>query len=286
MFVKEMVSEEEQTDGLPNWRPFYEEGWSAEERPAAQALWDWHLSLRTPRTPALDGEDLTAYFESEQDKVLSAEPLKVVPEDVWEAAYEACEAHDLPRELLAHQVRAARRLTGPVRFESQEELRAFLRRWVIPHGRLLAHLGDAAYTWQVPLVDELTLGFFRVGRLVWLPDDIEADRVFFPRDEREQYSIPVEALQQGRLDDNMRGFLWKQVVRARDHLGQGHDLTKELSGSRARAMRRWWMGAMELLTEIERREYDVWSEPPDLSRWQQWRIWLFSMAGTTRMRSR
>ena len=281
-----MALEETTKEYTRSWRPFYDDGWSSAQREAAQALWRWHQSLREPIHPALDGPDLTAYFEAEREKAEAAEPLQVVPEDVWEPAYRACREHDLPHDLLALQVAGARQIIPPVRFEDRSALQAFLRRWMFPHGRLLAQMADAAYTWQLPLVDELAQGFFLTGRLVYLPSEMADDRVFFPKSEREQYGVSLEGLQAGRLDEGMQRFMWKQIVRARDHFGQGHALLKDLSGRRARALRRWWMRGMELLAEIERRDYDVWSEPLEIPRWQRWRIQGMALVGKTQMRSR
>ena len=281
-----MALEETTKEHTQSWRPFYHDGWSSAQREAAQALWKWHQSLREPIYPALDGPDLTAYFEAEREKAEAAEPLHVVPEDVWKPAYQACREQDLPHDLLALQVAGARQVIPPVRFDNRPALQAFLRRWTFPHGRLLAQMADAAYTWQLPLVDELIQGFFLTGRLVYLPREMADDRVFFPRSEREQYGVSLEGLQAGRLDEGMRRFMWKQIVRARDHFGQGHALLKDLSGRRARALRRWWMRGMELLAEIERRNYDVWSEPLEISRWQRWRIQGLALIGRTQMRSR
>ena len=280
------MAEEKGNDAARGWRPFYEDGWSGERQSAARALWQWHLHLYDTAHPALDGDDLTAYFEAERKNAEAGEPLHAVPEEVWQAAYDACERFDLPRHMLARQVRGARLAIPPVRFESRDDLKAFLAFWTIPHARLLAHLGEAAYTWQLHHVDELAQGFFLTGRLVHLPREVAQDRIYFPRAELRQYDVTEEDLREGCIDENVKGFLWKQIVRARDHLGQGHQLTRELTGRRARALRKWWMGAMDMLREIEDRGYDVWSEPVALSRFQRWRIQLFALVGSTQMRAR
>ncbi len=267
-------------------RPFYDD-WSHRLRGAGQALWQWHLSLLEVQPPSRNGAG-TAYgnvFEADRQRVLEGQPLQLLREPVWQAAYEACQAHDLSAELLADQVDAARTLLGTVRFEAPEDLNVFIRRWAVAHARLLAGLAGVDRSWQLRSIDELSRGFFFVGRLMTLADDLDRDQLFMPMTDLEQRGVTVAQLKAGDVDEGVRRLLWKQSIRARDALGQGQSLIRDLSFRRRFALKRWWHGALEMLHEIERRDYDVWSEPLDLSFFRRMQINLQAVFGKAAGRS-
>jgi phytoene synthase len=266
-------------DTAAGHRPFYDSAWPRPKRDAARAIWDWHLALCDPHYPALDGNDLAAYFAAEREKAEAGEPLDIVPEDVRQRAYDACAEHDLPRELLVRQIDGAHRRVPPVRFESAKALRGFADRWVVPHARLLAHLGGATGSWQRKPVRELARGFFSTGRLAQLSADLDANRLFIPQERLKQQGVSLQQLRDGHLDESVRRLLWKQTVRARDYLAQGRSLADDLRGRLGRHFKRWWLGALEVLSEIERREFDVWSEPVRLSRWHRLQVRFQALLG-------
>ncbi len=89
------------TNRLP--QPFDETAWSKALKPAVQALWRWHLSLKTPSHHAYAGADQQAFFEEESARAEAGQPLRILPRPVAEAAYAACRMHNLPLALLAEQ---------------------------------------------------------------------------------------------------------------------------------------------------------------------------------------
>ncbi len=266
-------------------RPFYE-GWPRAVQPAAQALWHWHTHLAEPRVPALDGADRTAFFEDQVRRAGAGKPVSIVPPEVWAAAYEACAAHRLPRELLARQIRGAARYEPPLRLETAEDLNAFMQDWVAPHARLLAYLAGATLRSQQRHADELARGFFLTRVLLTLPADLQTDRVFIPLADLEQAGVSLDALREGRLDERVRKLLWKQVIRARDAFAQGRPLVHDLPWRLRGPFKRAWIGGLEVLHEIERRRYDVWSAPITLSLFQQAQVRLQALAGRTTFKAR
>lgn len=267
-------------------RPFYDDGWSRALQPAAQALWNWHTSLTEPQVPALDGADRAAFFEAAYTRAAAGEPVTIVPAAVREAAYGACEAHQLPRVMLARQIRGAAQREAPVRLATGEALNAFMQDWVAPHARLLAHLADAGLRSQQPFVDELARGFFLTRALVNLPADLEADRLFIPLSDLEQAEVSLDQLRAGRLDEPLRKVLWKQVIRARDAFAQGQPLVHDLAWRHRGAFKRWWLGGLEMLNEIQRRRYDLWSEPVRLSTFHRAQVRFQALAGRTSFKAR
>lgn len=262
------------SDHIP--RPFYD-SWSRSLRPAAHALWDWHSALVDPVVPA--GASADAFFDEQRQLAEAGAPVRLMHEEVSAAAYEACATHDLDLDLLGAQVEAARVLHGTTRFETAEDLDTFVRLWAVPHARLLAGLAGLDYSVQIAWTDELARGFFHLGRLASLPADMERDRLFLPLEELRQTDVTIDQLQEGRLDGGVRRLLWKHCVRIRDALAQGQALIDDLSFRQHYALKRCWFGALALLNELDRRDYDLWSEPLDLSPFRRVQVYLQTVFG-------
>jgi phytoene synthase len=261
-------------------RPFYDQ-WSRARRPAAHALWDWHAALADPQPGARNGAEggQAAFFAAERDRAEAGEPLHLVPEPVCRAAYDACAEHGLDRSLLGVQAAAARALCAPTRFETADALKRFVGRWAVPHGRLLAGLAGIELSSRLRYVDELARGFFHLGRLLRLPRDVRDDRLFVPVEALRRKGVSLEQLRTGTLDEEETGLLWKESVRVRDGLAQGRPLMAALSLRHRFALKRFWLGALELLDALEERDYDLWDRPPTLSPLQRGRVYLLTLFG-------
>lgn len=264
-------------------RPFYEKPWPAHSRDAARALWTWHLALLRAPSDGVFSEEVAFQLA---ETVEEGARIPWVSEDVADAAYAACARHGLSRTLLADQVRIAPRLWGTVRILDQADLESVVLGRAIAHGRLLARLAEAAHSWQIPYVDEFARGLFLVGRLMELSRDVPRDQVFIPMTDLEQAGVDVIQLREGRVNEPMRRLLWKQVIRARDALAHGAPLAGEVAPRFARAMKLWWMAGVEVLNEVERRDYDLWSKPLELSYFARVQVRFQARFGRTTFRKR
>jgi phytoene synthase len=228
-----------------------------------------------------DAAAMDTFFEGERGRAEAGEPLHLVPESVWREAYGACEAHGLDRDLLGAQVDAARLFVGPIRFATSDRLDTFVRLWAVSHARLLAGLAGIQSSVQRRHVDELARGFFLLGRVLTLPRDVRANRVFIPREEVEWAGVSMQQLQEGTQAEGMQRLLWKQSVRIRDALAQGAPLMAHLSFRRSYVLKYYWMGALALLNELERRDFDLWSGPLSLSWFRRVQVCLQVVFGRT-----
>lgn len=265
---------DDHTTDLP--RPFYD-NWSGHRRPAAQALWHWHSALTDPTVPT--SGSVEAFFDEERARAEAGEPLRLMPEETASAAYEACETHGLNFDWLGAQVEAARLLVGETRFQDADQLETFVRLWAVPHARLLAHLANVTNSVQIGWVDELARGFFHLAHLLRLPADLEQERLFIPLEELRQYEVSVDQLRTGPVTEAIRRLLWKQSVRVRDSLQRGRSLADDLGFRHRYALRRYWHGALALLDELDRRNYDLWSGPIELSLFRRLEVYLVMLFG-------
>ncbi|WP_103026484.1 squalene/phytoene synthase family protein [Salinibacter altiplanensis] len=268
------MGDDTHTSDLP--RPFHDD-WSRRRRPAARALWHWHSALVAPTVP--QDRDPESFFDEERARAEAGTLLCGVPDETASAAYEACETHSLPLDWLGAQVEAARLLAGETRFEQADQLDTFVRLWAVPHARLLAHLADVTNSVQIGWVDELARGFFHLGHLLRLPVDLEHGCLFVPLEELRQYDVSVERLRTGPVSEGARRLLWKQCVRVRDALQRGRALADDLGIRQRYALLRYWHGALALLDELDRRDYDLWSAPIELSRVRRLEVYLLMLFG-------
>lgn len=265
---------EENAPDLP--RPFYDE-WSRRHRPAAHALWHWHGALTEPTVPS--GASIDPFFDEERRRAEAGEPLRLMPEETWVDAYEACESHRLNYDWLGAQVEAARLFSGETRFDQADELETFVRLWALPHARLLAGLADLTNSVQIGWVDELARGFFHLAHLVSLPADLEKDRLFLPLEELRQYDVSVDQLRSGPATQSVQRLLWKQSVRVRDALQRGRSLVNDLPFRQRYALRWYWHGALAMIDELDRRDFDLWSEPVTLPFLRRAEVYLLMIFG-------
>lgn len=241
-------------------RPFYDRPWKGDQRGAAHALWHWHDALREATVPGREEAVVEAVAAVE-----AGTPVAFLPDSICQAAYAACDRHDLPRRLLASQVRAAAAMQPPVRFGESTDLRFFADEWAGSHGHLLARLGGLTLRSQLQAAGELAYGFFLVRRLVTLPHDIGEDLLFVPMVDVAQAGLSPYDLMSGPPQKASYKLMWKWSVRARDALAQGRTLARDLDPRPRRALRHAWYTALELLRVIEKRNFDVWSQPVELT---------------------
>lgn len=269
-------------DVPPSYRPFYDNWWGPRQS-AARVLWAFHSALVRPSVPVPedDASAVDTFFDGERARAEAGEPLHVVSESVCTEVYQECEAHGLDRTLLGAQVEAARLFVGPIRFATAARLNTFVRLWAVPHARLLAGLANIQSSVQRRHIDELARGFFLLGRLMTLARDARADRVFIPEEELKWAGVSVEQLREGTQTDAMQRLLWKQSVRIRDALAQGGALMSVLSFRRSYVLKYYWMGALALLNELERRDFDLWSTPLSLSAFRRVQVCLQVAFGRT-----
>lgn len=266
-------------------RPFYNQ-WSRRRRRAAHALWAWHSALadRTHGTTEDGSEPVDSFFDDEQRRAEAGDPLRIIGEEVSQSAYAVCEEYELDRSLLAAQVDAARKLQGETQFETEGALKRFVGRWAAPHGRLLAGLAGLELSIHLQYVDELARGFFHLGRLISLPEDVANARLFIPLETLRQKEVTVDQLETGDVDESVRRLLWKESVRIRDALAQGRPLIANLSLRHGYALKRFWIGALELLDELDRRDYDLWTQPLSLPWFRRVQVWIQTILGRSMSR--
>ncbi|GEM_PF-4201065 len=261
-------------------RPFARARWPVSVRPAVETAWQWHESLWQ--------ESLTSppeIFLAAHDAFIAGHPSALIPEEHYRAVESVIQEHNIPRTLFASQLLGASRLAPPVRYKDWPELEEFLRLMIYPQAGILAHLAGVYRTWQQEMVHELAQALFLTGRLIHFRRDIASDRLFFPLADLASSGLSLSDLRDRSLTEAKQKFFWQWSVRARLALSMALPLVHELPRRYRSTFKVWVIGTLEVLREIERRKFDLWSIEPGLSARQWIHIHLQALAGRTTFRT-
>ncbi len=247
-------------------RPFYSDPWKGDMEEAARALWDFRDAVRLA---ALGGRHRDVDWVREAARFRETRLTDVVDADLVDRVMRAVTRYELDPSHVASQLESAGRLSGRIRFDSLNEQRQFMAGWVHPHGRLLAGLAKVSGPLYVEYVDALGSAYFLLGHLMELPRDLERDHLFIPADELLAFGVEEGDLRAGPPGESVKKLLWKQCVRIRDYFARALPLSRDLPRRYRFGFRRWWLGGLEVVNAIERRKYDVWREPVQISRYHR-----------------
>ncbi len=194
----------------------------------------------------------------------------------WAALQEGISTYRLKEEWLVDQLKNAPLFVGPLTVADAAALRLTVQQIAGGHSQLLVRMAEADGSWQRPAVEALTEAYFLLERFVRLKKDVQAERIWIPQIDLDQYQVGLEQLKNGPIDEKMRRLLWKQGVRIREAFARALPLAAELPKRFKRPFKRTWIGGLRLIDEIERREYDVWTESVTLSSLQTRQVILQS----------
>lgn len=249
---------------------------------------EWHRALKAVNLDGKDPDEVIHLFKKEAELFSRRERSALIPDALNQRIYQQADLHELPQEWFTSQIEAAHHFYGPQRFATGGDLKQFLEDAVVPQGYLIAKLADVAHRWQLPQVSDLAIAFFLVKRLVHLKDDLLKDQLFIPMGDLALAGVTVDDLKQGNNNEQTQKMLWKQVIRIRDAFAQGQPLIRDLPRKFRRSFKKNWLTGLEFVSEIERRDYDLWSARIALSGMQKFQINVLSIIsqGAGRARGR
>lgn len=240
-------------DGVSH--PFAPERFVEASRDAARDLWAWTDEVgRLPAARRNGGEPASATH---------------IDSDLRERAARRAREIGEREEAVLGQLEMAHHVADGAGFEHFRDIDAVLEGWPLQHGRLLAQLAGLGQNWRRPMLDEFWRSSFLARRLVEIPAEAEHGVLWIPRGELDALGADAERLRSGDLGEPERKLLWKQVVRIRERLVHALPLFQDVPRRYRRAFKSYWFGLLELLDEIERRDFDLWSVEVRLSPRQQ-----------------
>jgi 15-cis-phytoene synthase len=149
------------------------------------------------------------------------------------------------------------------RYHSFSDLRLFCYRVASVVGLMMTHVFGYHDSAAFAYAEDLGIGM----QLTNILRDIDEDwrlhkKIYLPIDEMQDFGLSEEQVAEGRLDDVLRSFLGMQVNRAHSYFESAEPGIPMLHKSGQRAVRAASRLYQEILHEIERRNYDVFSRRP------------------------
>jgi phytoene synthase len=185
---------------------------------------------------------------------------------IFIALHETIRELDLPLSLFTDLLSAFKQDVVKRRYANFAEVLDYCRRSANPVGRLVLLLHGHREEELHLLADHICTGLQLANFWQDVGVDLEKDRMYLPRDDREKYGVSEEALFARSADDKYRQLLTFQVERTQGIFDQGAPLTKKLRGLLRLEIRLTWLGGTTILRKIEALNYDTLNHRPTVGK--------------------
>jgi squalene synthase HpnC len=198
---------------------------------------------------------------------------------VFVALGETIRACSIPKEPFADLLVAFRRDQTVTRYASRGDLMDYCRYSAAPVGRLVLYACGQADAERF-LLSDATCSALQLANF-WqdIPKDYGMGRIYLPRDEMRRFGVGEEDIARGAATPGFRALLRSEVEFARSLFERGLALIGIVRRDLALDIELFSSGGLEILRAIERREYDVFSSRPALSKGAKLRLALRAAAG-------
>jgi len=185
---------------------------------------------------------------------------------VFVALAETIRACNIPKEPFADLLIAFRQDQVVARYASMDEVLHYCRYSANPVGRLVLYV--CGYTDEERFrLSDATCSALQLANF-WqdVRVDFAKDRVYIPQDDMQRFGVTDATIQQGIATPEFRALLKYEVEYARSLFHHGLPLISMVSRDLALDLDLFSRGGLEILNAIERRDYDVLSARPAISK--------------------
>jgi squalene synthase HpnC len=185
---------------------------------------------------------------------------------VFVALAETIRACGIPKEPFADLLTAFRQDQIVTRYANMDEVLGYCRYSANPVGRLVLYACGEASEEKFKLSDATCsalqlANFWQDVRVDW-----GKDRVYLPQDDMQRFGVSDATIAAGVATDEFRALLRHEVGYARSLFAQGLPLIGMVSRDLAIDLDLFSRGGLEILSAVERCNYDVLSARPAISK--------------------
>ena len=188
------------------------------------------------------------------------------------ALRETIHRFEIPQEPFLKLVEANRMDQRAGRHRTYEDLLYYCERSANPVGHLFLYLFGYRDEERQRLADATCTALQLTNFWQDVRRDLDMGRVYIPQEDMERFGYTEEKLHAGVVDDSFRDLMRFQVDRARTLFDHGAELVDTVEGAVRLDIALFTLGGLHILKAIERRNYDVLSSRPTLSKIA--RAWL------------
>lgn len=188
----------------------------------------------------------------------------------------------IPKHEFSDLLTAFRQDQTITRYETFDDLLGYCRNSANPVGHLVLYLcgyGDS----ERQLLSDYTCTALQLANF-WqdIAVDWEKNRVYLPLEDLRRFKVREEDIAARRASVEFREMLKFEVARAREWFDRGLPLIKQVKPSLALDIELFSRGGQEILTAIEKQDYDVLSRRPTISKLRKTGLLLRALAGKLR----
>jgi squalene synthase HpnC len=192
---------------------------------------------------------------------------------------ETIRACSIPKEPFADLLTAFRQDQTVTRYATLREVLGYCRYSANPVGRLVLYAcGEVSE--ENFLLSDATCSALQLANF-W--QDVRVDyakgRIYLPQDDMRRFGVSDEAIAQGAATPEFRALLRYEVDFARSLFEQGLPLIGRVNRDLALDLDLFSRGGLEILRAIERRDYDVLSARPAISKRTKLALALRALGG-------
>jgi squalene synthase HpnC len=173
---------------------------------------------------------------------------------------------DIPREPFERLIEANRRDQRVKRYETFDELLEYCGYSANPVGHLVLYVFGYRDAERQALSDATCTALQLANFWQDVSVDIGNGRIYIPREDLEAFGVDEMDVLTRRPTRAFRRLMEFEVQRTRDYFRRGLPLIDTVAGRFRVDLRMFTLSGLAVLREIERRNYDVLTERPRLSR--------------------
>ncbi len=207
--------------------------------------------------PAEDRRTQLIGWRSELDVALRGESRS----PLWQALHDAAVRFAIPAEYLYAIVDGVAMDLVPPRYETFDDLRHYCYHVASAVGLSCIHVFGFEDDRAKSLAETCGVAFQLTNILRDLLDDAQQGRIYLPREELAQFDCAPEDFRQPAMSPQVRELLRFQIARAERLYNEAAPLATLLHPRGRRAFTLMFATYRTLLTEIKRREGDVFQRP-------------------------
>ncbi len=185
---------------------------------------------------------------------------------VFVALAETIRACGIPKEPFDDLLTAFRQDQTVTRYANMDEVLGYCRYSANPVGRLVLYACGEASEEKFKLSDATCSALQLANFWQDVHVDWGKDRVYLPQDHMRRFGVSDETIAAGVATDEFRALLRHEVDYARSLFAQGLPLICMVSRDLAIDLDLFSRGGLEILRAVERRNYDVLSARPAISK--------------------
>jgi squalene synthase HpnC len=198
---------------------------------------------------------------------------------VFVALRETIRICDIPKEPFADLLVAFRQDQVVSRYATIAELLGYCRYSANPVGRLVLYACGYRDLERFALSDETCTALQLANFWQDVREDWDRGRVYLPQDAMAAAGVDESTIAQGQATPAFRALMQQQVEYAREMFVRGAKLIGRVDRELAVDLDLFTRGGLEILRAIERRQYDVLSARPTISKQRKVLLLLRALAG-------